>query len=168
MHEPLRITTLTPEDWPRFRSIRLLALQDAPDAFAETLVEAQARREAEWSALLARLSGRAGACLLAHTANTDLGIAIGEAWEGRPDSAGLFALWVAPEGRRQGVARMLIRKVADWARLHRFTDLLLEVGAANAGAIALYSESEFLPTGARKSLPPPRAHIVELEMRLAL
>ena len=57
---------------------------------------------------------------------------------------------VAPEARRQGVGRLLIRTLLERAEALELSFVTLEVRESNAPAIALYSGFGFLPVGKRK------------------
>jgi hypothetical protein len=45
---PAEVRRLTPEDWEIFRDVRLMALADAPEAFASSLEREQNYDEARW------------------------------------------------------------------------------------------------------------------------
>lgn len=51
----------------------------------------------------------------------------------------LHALETTPSERRQGMAQILVRLAADWARAQGATALTLQVTRANTAALALYS-----------------------------
>ncbi len=51
--------------------------------------------------------------------------------------------------RRSGIGRALCAAVLDWCRLQAATEIVLEVRAASAGAIALYSSLGFAEIGSR-------------------
>ncbi|MBI4416930.1 MAG: GNAT family N-acetyltransferase [Euryarchaeota archaeon] len=55
----------------------------------------------------------------------------------------LYDIWVAPQFRRQGVARRLLQEAERWCRGRGFRTLRLEVGARNAAARALYASAGF-------------------------
>ena len=67
-----------------------------------------------------------------------------------------------------GVGSSLIEAVAAWARAEGFQRLLLDVADGNASAMALYTQAGFVATGVVGTLPPPRAHIREIQMALTL
>lgn len=54
-------------------------------------------------------------------------------------------LAVAPELRRRGAGRALLRAAVDGARAHRLRAVLLQVSTANRGAVALYRDEGFVP-----------------------
>lgn len=57
----------------------------------------------------------------------------------------------APEYRRKGVARALVRALTACATEKQLSFLTLEVRVSNAPAIALYEGEGFRPVGSRKS-----------------
>lgn len=55
------------------------------------------------------------------------------------DHVGLFDVLVAPEARRQGLARRLTQSVGAWARTHGARWIYLQVVATNTAALPLYA-----------------------------
>jgi GNAT superfamily N-acetyltransferase len=147
----------------RLRAIRLRALRDCPIAFGTTFEEAAARPLEQWDRQLETLAtfvAKAGGC--------DVGLARGARADHSHDAGYLLSMWVAPEARRRGIGSDLIDAVVDWARTEGLARLLLDVGEANAPAIALYTRKGFVRNGVTGMLPPPREHVreIQLEMRL--
>lgn len=159
------IERMTSEGWERVRAVRLAALADAPDAFATTLEQDQARAPESWRE---RLDNQKAATFLATSSGRDVGMVFGAPWVDRPGDAGLFAMWVAPVGRGTGVASQLIDSVIEWARAGGYRRVVLEVADKNARAIRLYERHGFAPTGGTGCLPPPRSHLLEHELALVL
>jgi ribosomal protein S18 acetylase RimI-like enzyme len=56
---------------------------------------------------------------------------------------GLAAIETAPEARRRGLARLILRTLLQWAAQHGARHAMLEVRAENEGAIALYRDLGF-------------------------
>lgn len=59
------------------------------------------------------------------------------------DHVGLFDVLVAPEARRQGLARRLTQSIGAWGRMRSARSIYLQVVATNAAARALYAELGF-------------------------
>ena len=97
-----------------------------------------------------------------------VGIAVGAPRTDDQDTAGLFAMWVAPEARGRKVGTALVNAVVSWARNENYKRIILDVGDENTGAIRLYESCGFIPTGNASTLPPPRQHIREHERSLSL
>ncbi|HSO94143.1 MAG TPA: GNAT family N-acetyltransferase [Candidatus Dormibacteraeota bacterium] len=154
------IRRLLADDWEEFRSIRLRALADAPQAFSSTLDEALRLADDEWRH---RLRGRVQ--FIAITGGGAVGTA-----GGLEDGAGaqLISMWVDPRARRSGVGSRLVTAVSEWARDCGCAALCLWVVEANLAAEGLYLRCGFSRTG--KSKPVGSAHPgrQEFEMRLPL
>jgi ribosomal-protein-alanine N-acetyltransferase len=63
--------------------------------------------------------------------------------------AELESVVVASSARRAGIGRALCCAVLDWCRSNRATEVVLEVRAGSAGAIALYAGLGFTQAGRR-------------------
>jgi GNAT superfamily N-acetyltransferase len=149
------VERVSPHEWPRVRSVRLRALADAPDAFRSTLADEVDMPDDAWQA---RLSATDCATFIAASGGDDVGIAVGAPYNG---AAGLFAMWVAPEARGNGMGDALIAAVVDWAKEYGHERLVLDVGDWNEPAIKLYARNGFERTGHTGILPPPRSHLTE-------
>ncbi|MER5642141.1 GNAT family N-acetyltransferase [Kitasatospora sp. NPDC002227] len=141
----LELRTLTSDDWPLWREVRLAALGEAPYAFGSTLAQWQGAgdREERWRA---RLSIPGAHDLLALLDGVAVGMASGVPGEGAAD-AELISMWVAPAARGRGVGDHLIRAVERWAVERGATVLRLSVMPDNRMATALYGRHGFTDTG---------------------
>ncbi|MGE0869457.1 MAG: dihydropteroate synthase [Kofleriaceae bacterium] len=153
----MRSVTVRPvgDRWETWRALRLRALADAPYAFAETLEAATARTDADWSERVAPRPDRTQ--LIAEHAGNPVGMAMVVLDPAGPEpyrSANLYAMWVAPQVRRMGVARALLRAATFWARAHHVARLSLHVTIDNPGAAELYLSSGFKDTGTREPVRP--------------
>lgn len=148
------IRPATPDDWPRWRALRLRMLTDAPDAFGSTLAEAQALPDAAWQATLAPDASRA--MWFAEQDGVAVGVARAEIAQDRL-RAHLYSMWVAPEARRWGAGRGLVEVARRWALEHGACELALEVTAGNLAADELYRTAGFVDTGLRDALRPGSA-----------
>jgi ribosomal protein S18 acetylase RimI-like enzyme len=153
-----------------FRTFRLRALADAPQAFSTTLAEAEAMHGSVWEQRVS--DGAAGVksvMMVAADASTDvwLGMTVGVR---DPDDAALahvVSVWVAPEARRSGAARRLLEAVHDWARARSVRMMRLGVADTNVAARRLYEGAGYRETG---ELHPLAAHpgLHELTMECSL
>lgn len=86
------------------------------------------------------------------------------------DEAELLSIGVAPQHQRRGLARRLVRTLATEVGRMGAAKLFLEVSAANAPALALYTALGFERTGLRRGYyrPPGRAAEDAWLMALAL
>jgi GNAT superfamily N-acetyltransferase len=163
------------------RALRLEMLADSPLAFLERLADAAARPHHEYAERTARAaSGDLIAQFVAEAPAEPR--AYGSTAAGRPDSgrfvahAGahvdrddpavsvLFAIYVSPAWRGQGLLAGLVDAVADWSRAAGRPQLLLEVVVGNDRAVRAYQRLGFVDTGVR--LPHPTLPtLTELQMR---
>jgi GNAT superfamily N-acetyltransferase len=158
------IRRLTAGDTETFRTVRLAALEDSPDAFGESLAVARA---SDWSARTA--SG---------SAFTDRGVfialaderAIGMVFvrcEAPPAPAFLGGMWVHPLYRRHGVGRALVAHGLAFLRSVGQCRVSLWVASAHSEVLSFYRTLGFRETGATDSLRPGSpVTITELELDL--
>ena len=161
----MKVRRLEPQEAALHREVRLRALRDAPDAFAETAAEVEARPSSYWEYLTRSVTepGR-HVMFLACEEGAICGSIYGLRDPERSGSGRVGGTWVAPTHRRQGIGAALLLAVISWAREQRFERMRLWAPAASATALAFYYEAGFSDTGHRRSLPTNIAlEIVELE-----
>ena len=71
-----------------------------------------------------------------------------------PGEAQLLNLTVAPQFRRKGIGRAIMRRMLDDARRSGATQCFLEVRMSNTGAVQLYLAEGFAPVARRPSYYP--------------
>lgn len=157
--QPANIEYLGAGNGERLRSIRLRALQDAPDAFATTHELAVSWPPEIWEQQLENL-----ATFVATLQGEDVGLVRATPHEDLNNAAHLISMWVAPDVRRQGIGSALVAAVFDWARTQGFSRLFLDVVETELPAVALYSRNGFAPSGQVGALPQPRDHVREIQM----
>lgn len=151
-----------------FKTLRLRALADSPDAFANTYADASARPDSYWQELTHSVTepGR-HAMFVAEAGEAPVGLAFGLLGRDDPATAQLGGMWVEPVARGRGVGRALADAVLGWARERGFARVTLWVTEGNDGAIALYARVGFVQTGGRDRLPS-NPSLAVLEMSLPL
>ncbi len=146
----ITVRALTEGDWEAYRSARLEALIESPEAFVATVEAEQAFPEERWRDRMNR-----SVRLLAEVDGEKVGIAsVGQvsAENEDPTVGELFGLWVAPSARGTGVATALVRAGADTARERGRTHLAYWVGSENGRAVAFASGFGFRPTDSRRPM----------------
>ncbi|GGL42994.1 GNAT family N-acetyltransferase [Phycicoccus endophyticus] len=144
----ISVRALGAEDWEQYRSMRLTALRESPEAFVAKLADEESEPEAFWRARMERSTR-----LLAERDGEALGIAsVGEVGEDHEGHAQLFGLFVRPEARGTGVAAALVRAGARVATEQGRTQLYYWVGTDNGRAVAFASSFGFRPTGTRRPM----------------
>ena len=164
----ITVRALGEDEWEWYRSVRLSALEESPEAFAATLDEEKAYDEELWRARMKR-SQR----LIAEQDGTAVGVAsVGQAQaEGEPVNqkvAELFGLWVSPALRGSGVASQLVQAGADTARQQGRSHLAYWVGTDNGRAVAFASGFGFRPTDSRRPMRLKQSDDEEDEIAMVL
>jgi N-acetylglutamate synthase-like GNAT family acetyltransferase len=159
----ISVRGLGEDEWEQYRSVRLSALEESPEAFAATLEEEQQFDEDLW-----RTRMRRSQRLIAERDGQAVGVAsLGEHENERV--AELFGLWVSPAARGSGVATQLVQAGADTARGQGRTHLAYWVGSDNGRAVAFASGFGFRPTDSRRPMRVRQADDEdEIAMILAL
>jgi ribosomal-protein-alanine N-acetyltransferase len=83
------------------------------------------------------------------------------------DEAEILTLAVAPEARRRGAGRALLRAAAEAARTRGAATLFLEVSAANGVARELYRSEGFAQVGKRRGYYEDGTDALVLALRLS-
>ena len=137
------------DEWEALREIRLAALAESPDAFGSTLAEEHDADESGWRGWITG-GGWAGAVatFVADGPDRFLGMATGFRPDDRPTIGWLFAMWVRPERRGEGIGRQLVAAVAGWAASLDIDQLFLHVTEGNDGAVRFYASCGFVGTSA--------------------
>lgn len=132
-----------PSEWEPFRTLRLRALREDPNAFGASFAEERAEPAEAWRAR-AFAEGRR-----ALVVERD-GAWVGLCWVVlRPDrEPAVLGMWVAPEARGAGAGRALLEEAARWARERGAQRLTLWVNVAQEAARRLYEKASFVPMGA--------------------
>ena len=148
----ITVRALGEDEWEQYRSVRLSALEESPEAFVASADEERAFDEDLW-----RTRMRRSQRLVAEQQGEPVGVAsIGQAQQdGERDNekvAELFGLWVAPTARGTGVATQLVQAGADAARQQGRSHLAYWVGADNGRAVAFASGFGFRPTDSRRPM----------------
>ncbi len=149
----LEVRSITPDEWPLWRAVRLAALGEAPYAFGSTLADWQGDgdREDRWRGRLTDVDHN----LVALVDGRPVGQASGHRLE--PGfSAELISMWVDPARRGRGVGEALVEAVAGWARDDGAEQLLLDVKLDNDRAIAFYERVGFVDAGINEDDPDER------------
>lgn len=158
---------VTSENLSIFKAVRLRALQENPSAFGSTYAREAAFPESEWLVRLERWSGDKGVGFLAMEEGTPCGIAGALLDLEDMSRAQLVSMWTAPAHRRNGVGRLLVSAVFDWAKQRQVKILSLMVTSPNDSAMQFYERLGFAKTGRTEPYPNDPA-IFEYEMAQAV
>ncbi|HEY9629515.1 MAG TPA: GNAT family N-acetyltransferase [Coleofasciculaceae cyanobacterium] len=164
----MHIRTLQPHEASLFREVRLRALADSPNAFAETLQQAQTQPQTYWEMLTHSLSQpNSHVMFLAEQAGLVVGFTFGLVDRQDSKTGHLGGMWVDPTCRAQGIGSALIAEVLTWAQQRSQTKLELWVTEGNVKAMGLYKKVGFVDTGKRDVLPSnPALQIIQMSLRI--
>lgn len=144
----ITVRRLTEEEWDEFRSVRLAALQESPEAFVASYEQESGYDEDFW-----RLRMRRSQRILAEVDGEAVGVvSVGMADDDEGKMADLFGLWVSPALRGKGVASKLVKAGAKHAARSGRTHLNYWVGTENGRAVAFASGFGFRPTDERREV----------------
>ncbi len=161
----LTVHRVRPEDAARMRALRLEMLADSPLAFLETLAQAAARPHADFRRRIVQASaGDQLAQFVADPGERLVGHAGGTVLPEAPGATVIFAVYITPAARGQGVLASLVDVVAEWSLACGRDELMLEVVVGNDRAVRAYERLGFEDTGVR--VPHPVVpELRELQMR---
>jgi len=146
------VRSVDPTELDRLHALRLEALSESPMAFGSTYASEVARTPAS------RLSWvTEGVAVIAEDDDGWHGLATGTVVNG---VVHVFAMWVRPQRRREGIARALLDAVLVWGAEQGASSARLGVVDDNAGAAELYRIEGFAPTGEREPLRSDETHEV--------
>jgi Acetyltransferases len=167
----LRVIPLAASHLRQYRALMLRGYAEAPDAFTSTPEERAAQPEAWW---LNRIAGAGGDSVAfgCFDGRTLLGTVTVE-FSSKPKTrhkAHLIGMFVAPEARGRGAARMLVEAALDECRAREeVTSVTLTVTDGNEPAIALYSSVGFRSFGVEPmALKTADGYLSKMHMQLAL
>jgi ribosomal protein S18 acetylase RimI-like enzyme len=144
------------DEWRVWREARLRMLREESAYFSTRYEDVVREPESVWRARTAEAAeGVDKVLFVAEDGGATLGV-VGAFRRLDPTEVQLVSLWVDPGARGRGVARLLIRAVASWARGRGAADVVLFVQEANVPGRALYFRAGFRPTGAREPVGPSR------------
>jgi ribosomal protein S18 acetylase RimI-like enzyme len=149
--EDVVIRALLLSDVELFRSVRMHALEDSPDAYVETIDGA---RDCDWQARTARLflsDPPDGVAYVACVGDLPIGMVLA-GHKDHNDSPFLAAMWVHPDFRRRGVGHSLVARALAFLRSAGQHHVSLWVTETHAGVFKFYENLGFQRTGARSPL----------------
>lgn len=155
-------------EWRTWRSLRLRALEDSPDAFAHTKDEEEAYPDEWWIDIVAStIEHPRGALWFAELNGEPVGMLFARLDE-PIELLEIGAMWIAPQARGAGLGAALLNEAMQWGRSAGAATARLWVATANPAAASLYESHGFEPTGESKPLRPDSPITArELEMPLS-
>jgi ribosomal protein S18 acetylase RimI-like enzyme len=143
------------------RELHLRMYADSPNAFGESLAEAQAMPMQRWTGRARKLAESDDAIgFVAVEADQTIGFIVGYVGRYRDgliqhdarETVTLARAWVDPQVRRRGIGQALANAVISWARTKAARELEVQVTQGNVPATSLYCRLGFADTGRREPL----------------
>lgn len=149
----ITVRVIQASEWRLYKSLRLRALADAPDAFGSTWEQESLRADAHWQERLS-LAASSGQDLplFAIIEEAPVGLAWAKVDAAHSDNINLFQMWVAPESRGHGAATQLLELAIQWARDKGAARISLGVTCGDSPALRLYTKVGFIASGAPEPL----------------
>ena len=159
----IRLERVTSQNAMVFKAVRLRALQDTPSAFGSTYAKESQLADSEWVKRAGNMNGDRSIGFFAIDRGAPCGIAACFLDQVDATLGHLISMWTAPTHRKQGVGRLLVHEILQWARQHEVRNLRLMVVCNNEGAIKFYERLGFTRTGRTEPYPNDPA-LIEYEM----
>jgi len=163
----IEIQPITQLNASAFKAIRLHALQEAPYAFGSTYEKESQYPDSEWQTRVERMNGHRGVGFIAVDGEKACGLVGSFLDQDDSARAHLISMWTAPSHRQQGIGRMLVKAVLDWAGKRNVHTVVLMVTSNNEPAIHFYERLGFARTGRTEPYPNDPA-VLEYEMSRAI
>jgi RimJ/RimL family protein N-acetyltransferase len=140
----MRITRrLNSGEWHLYRTVRLEALRESPEAFSSRYEDAVARSDQSWADQADSSATGSNRATFVTLEDQPVGLAALYRDENAPDVGELIQMWIAPEFRGGSVATDLLLEVFQWAGSNRFASVKAEVMKGNARALRFYEKFGF-------------------------
>jgi ribosomal protein S18 acetylase RimI-like enzyme len=162
----IAIRTIRPDEWQSYRSFRLQALADSPNAFATTLEQASTWSDHDWQRRFSSPSAEREFPVVAEIGGQFIGMAWAQV-DPAKKTARLFQMWVVPAHRARGVGQKLLAAATEWAKSQGAREIVLGVTCGNSPARRLYESAGFNVVGSLEPLRPTSELMVQ-NMALAL
>lgn len=135
-------------EFSSYQSLRLSALEESPDAFGSTLSAEQLLTTEEWASRLQDgCNSGLDQPLIGQVGTTAAGLAWGKVDRSDSTIVHLYQMWVAPEFRGRGIARLLLRMIVAWTASRQARSVHLGVASGESSAMRLYVSEGFVPFG---------------------
>jgi len=142
----VRIRAIDGDEWRLWRSLRMRAVEESPDAFRSTLGQESAEADDWWIDLIKKTADHPHDVLLvAESAGDAVGMLFGRLTDDELLDVG--SMWVEPEVRRHGIGRRLLAYAVEWGVGAGAQRAELWVGHDNTAARRLYEQAGFVATG---------------------
>ncbi len=132
------IKVATPEEWEKYKEIRLNTLKNEPQAFSSTYEDALNKTDEEWQSMLVDQDNVYMLACIDHEVIGAGRIALKDEEE-LPNTAVLCGLYVEKEYREQGVAKALLTaRLEECSKHQNIEKIRTYIKTNNKNALSLY------------------------------
>jgi ribosomal protein S18 acetylase RimI-like enzyme len=140
----LKIIRLPPEQWQRYREIRLEALRREPQAFGTTSAEAEGQPPEYWQGRLSAAQGEEDSWLYFAQDGEQLIGMIGAFYDPELEAAEIVSVYVSQAARGQGAGKALMEAILSAVKKKEgLQKAILGVNREQAAAVRLYRDFGF-------------------------
>jgi ribosomal protein S18 acetylase RimI-like enzyme len=143
---------LTADDWELFRSMRVQALAEAPNAFRSTYDAESAQSDDHWRDMVSRTAGHPDSEVFLGSIDGRPGAIAFVRVEHDSATARIGAMWVDPAFRGRGVGSQVLTAALDFGKAAGAEWAELAVTEDNGPAQRLYAAAGFEPTSRTEPL----------------
>jgi ribosomal protein S18 acetylase RimI-like enzyme len=173
----ITLRAIPADDWWAWRSLRLRALAESPEAFRSKYAEWKGAAEERWRDRLGLPGARN---VIASLDGVSVGMASGvpvvpgdpgdhaDPDTTDPATVEIISMWVGAEARGKGVARALLADIELWAAAAGATRISLFALPTNTAAVALYERTGYWRIEPPEPIPAPDGGVVvQFEKKLS-
>ena len=162
------IRRVGPGDGPLLQAVRLRALECDPTSFGSTHEREAAFGPEVWEEWAhEHATGETAATLLGLRESEPVGMVLGRRDDDEPGLFHVYAMWVAPDSRGEGIGGSLLAEVEAWMASCGAVVSQLSVTSEAAAAQRLYESAGYAPDGeVEESRHTPGVLHVSLRKRL--
>ncbi|WP_404372484.1 GNAT family N-acetyltransferase [Kytococcus sedentarius] len=145
----ITVRELAADEWEIFKTLRLRALQEDPEAFVASYEEESQHSDEEWQERMShatRIGAQRGSEWVALASVGD------EDTRDDDDLGEVYGIWVTPSLRGEGVARQLMEHAELVGRNAGYSHLAYWVNTDNGRAVAFASSIGYRPTEGRRDV----------------
>ncbi len=148
----IQIRELSGDEWRLWRSLRLRAVEESPNAFRGSLGTESAEADSHWPEMIQNTASNPSILLLVAEVSADpVGMLFGRVDEDAR-MLDIGSMWVDPLYRRNGIAASLLDTAKSWAIKGRATGAELWVTQGNEAAEGFFDSAGFVTTSESEPL----------------
>ncbi len=166
----VQIVRLMPEEWRRYRKIRLESLREEPQAFGSSYADMAEKPDTYWQGRLAEaMQGEKSWLLFAQEGEHLIGM-IGAFCNEAQEVAAIVSVYVSKESRGKGIGNNLMEGILfEIGKKKSIRKAVLGVNQEQRAAVELYRRFGFSVTGEREEVQGDgkshRGYMMEKELR---